>query len=142
MLTRLIFLHDLRFASDATLLFLRLFVGAFLVWGVWDNIISSERMTEFERFLDRHGFIWPGIMAPLSVWSQFACGIAFLLGLLTRWAGLICAGNFIVAVVMVDAAGGPRQAFPATMLVLVGLYLATFGAGRFGLDALLTSKLR
>lgn len=142
MLRRLVFLRDLRIASDWALLLLRIFVGAFLMWGVWDNITSDERMVEFERFLDRHGFIFPGMMAPLSVWSQFACGIAFVLGLFTRCAGLICAFNFIVAVAMVDGAGGLRSAFPAAMLLLVGLYLATYGAGRLGLDTLLAPDSR
>lgn len=142
MLTRLVFLRDLRIASDAALLLLRVFVGAFLIWGVSDNIVSGERMIEFGRFLERHGFIFPRLLAPLSVWAQFGCGIAFTLGLVTRWAGLICAFNFIVAVVMVDAAGGPRAAFPAAVLVLVGLYFATFGAGRLALDTLLAPDSR
>jgi putative oxidoreductase len=101
---------------------------------VWDNIESPERMTEFAKFLQARGFAYPELMAPLSVWAQFACGAAFVVGLFTRWAGLICAFNFIVALVMVDAANGIRAAFPAAMLVLFGFYLATYGAGRLSLD--------
>jgi putative oxidoreductase len=73
-------------------------------------------------------------MAPLSVYAQAAVGIAFILGLGTRWAGLVCAFNFVVAVVMVDAKLGIRGAFPATALVLFGLLFAALGAGRYGLD--------
>lgn len=124
-------------AEPLALLALRLLIGAFLVWGVWDNIIDPERMAEFEAFLKGHGFVFPALMAPLSVWAQFLCGAAFALGLLTRWAGLTCAFNFTVALAMVDAKLGVRAAFPSAFLIGWGLYLLARGAGRFGLDALI-----
>src|SRR6187402_284856 len=73
MMRRLVLLQDLHRASDWAVLALRLFVGAFLVWGVWDNITSSARMDEFAKFLRHHGFAAPALMARLSVWAQFAC---------------------------------------------------------------------
>ncbi|HYD89599.1 MAG TPA: DoxX family protein [Vitreimonas sp.] len=120
------------------MLALRVVVGGFLIWGVWDNVQSADRMAEFAGFLAQHGFAMPELMAPLSVWAQLLCGLAFVLGLFTRWAGVVCAFNFIVALIMVDAALGVRGAFPATMLVLVGFCLATLGAGSFSVDAALT----
>jgi putative oxidoreductase len=121
--------------SDLALLLLRLFVGLFLMWGVWDNITSPERMQEFVGFLDKHGFPSPRILAPVSVYAQFAIGAAFVLGLVTRWAGVLCVINFIVAIAMVDHLGGMRGIFPSGCLVLIGLYLATHGAGRYSIDA-------
>jgi putative oxidoreductase len=131
----LLLLEPLQAAADYVLLAMRLVVGAFLIWGVWDNIVSAERMAEFENFLRQHGFPQAQWLAPLSVWAQFACGLAFVLGLGTRWAGLLCAFNFLVALVVVDAKTGLRGALPSTLLMLLGLYFATRGAGRFGLDA-------
>jgi putative oxidoreductase len=107
---------------------------------VTDNILSAERMAQFAAFLNHHGFILPGLMAPLSVWVQCLVGLAFIFGLFTRWAGLLCSFNFVVAIVMVDAQLGIRAAFPATCLVLIGLYLATRGAGALSLDALITRR--
>ncbi len=133
-----VFLPALSAGADVALLALRLVVGWFLILGVWDNIENAARMREFAGFLAQHGFVMPDLMAPLSVWAQFFCGIAFLFGLFTRWAGLICAFNFVVALVMVDAALGVRGAFPSAMLVLSGFCLATLGAGRLSLDAVLT----
>jgi len=121
--------------SDAALLLLRLFIGAFLIWGVWDNIAHSERMEEFASFLAKFGFPAPRLMAPLSVWVQFFTGVAFILGIATRWAGVLCAINFVIAIVMVDRFGGLRGAFPALCLVFFGILLATQGAGRFSIDA-------
>lgn len=126
---------------DAALLLMRVVVGAFLVWGVADNVVSAERMREFETFLAGFGFPAPALMAPLSVWAQLGVGVAFVLGLLTRWAGVICAVNFVVAIVMVDVHGGIRGAFPSACLVVIGLYLAANGAGRFSLDHWLEARL-
>ena len=123
-----------RFA-DFTLLLLRLFVGLFLIWGVWDNVTSSTRMQEFAEFLGPHGFPAPRLMAPVSVYLQLAIGLGFVVGLLTRWAGILCAIHFAIAIVMVDHHGGMRGVFPSGCLLFVGLFLATYGAGRFSLDA-------
>ena len=140
MLKRLLFLDDLKGGADAVLAAFRVYVGAFLIWGVWDNIVSAERMSEFAGFLSANGFAAPEAMAPLSVCAQFACGAAFIAGLLTRWAGAVCAINFIVALAMVDAQHGMRAAFPAAMLVGFGAFVASYGAGRFSLDALMRSR--
>ena len=121
--------------GDFALLLLRVFVGAFLIWGVWDNVTSAERMQEFQDLLAKHGFAAPWFMARLSVYAQLLAGIAFVPGLFTRWAGVVCAINFIVAIVMVDHHGGMRGIFPSACLVFIGLYLATHGAGRFSVDA-------
>ncbi len=116
------------------LLGFRLLVGIFLIYGTWDNISSAARMAEFSAFLKSHGFMFPKIMAPLSVWAQFLCGVAFCAGVLVRWAGLVCAFNFLVAIVMVDAAGGIRASFPSAMLIAFGLYIAARGAGSLALQ--------
>ena len=130
-----VYLSSLQRYSDAALFLLRVLVGAFLIWGVWDNIVSRERMEEFVAFLTKFGFPAPAFMARLSVWVQFAVGLSFITGFATRWAGVLCAANFIVAIAMVDRFGGLRGAFPSLCLVLIGLYLATYGAGRFSLDS-------
>ena len=121
--------------ADATLLLLRAVIGSFLIWGVWDNITSAAKMDEFVAFLRQFHFPAPDLMARVSVWAQFLVGVAFILGFVTRWAGLICSINFIVAILMVDRFGGLRSAFPALCLVLLGLYLATYGAGKISVDA-------
>jgi putative oxidoreductase len=132
---KFLFLSSAQRFSDFALLLLRLFVGLFLVWGVWDNITSTTRMHEFAAFLGKHGFPSPQIFAPVSVYLQLAIGAGFMLGLFTRWAGIFCAIHFAVAIVLVDRFGGMRGIFPSGCLVLIGLYLATYGAGRFSVDA-------
>lgn len=128
-------LDPLARGADAALLAMRLGVGGFLVWGVWDNITSAEHMQKFVAFLKQFGFPYPELLAPFDVWVQFAIGVMFVLGLLTRWTGLLCAMNFVVAIAMVDHHAGFRAAFPSICLVLIGLVLATHGSGRYALDA-------
>ena len=126
--------------GDGALLVLRIMVGAFLVWGVWDNIVSTERMQEFVDFLTKFGFPVPELMARVSVWVQFFVGLSFITGFLTRWAGILCMINFIVAIAMVDRLAGLRGAFASACLVAIGLYLATHGAGKFSIDSRLLRR--
>jgi putative oxidoreductase len=137
---KLLFLNSAQRFGDVALLVLRVFVGLFLIWGVWDNITDSARMQEFVAFLTKHEFPSPKILAPVAVYLQFAIGLGFVLGLFTRWAGIFCVIVFVVAIAMVDRFGGMRGIFPSGCLVAIGLYLATHGAGRFSVDAALRAN--
>jgi putative oxidoreductase len=137
---KFLFLNSAQRFSDFALLLLRVFVGLFLIWGVWDNVTDSARMREFASFLAKYHFPLPDILAPVSVYLQLAIGIAFVLGAFTRWAGIMCAVIFVVAIAMVDRFGGMRGVFPSGCLVFIGLYLATYGAGRFSVDAVLRAN--
>ena len=137
---KLLFLNSAQRFGDFALLLMRVFVGLFLIWGVWDNVTDPARMREFVEFLRKFNFPRPGILAPVSVYTQLFIGVAFVLGLLTRWAGLLCIINFAVAIAMVDRFGGMRGIFPSGCLIAIGLYLATHGAGRFSVDASLKAN--
>lgn len=132
-----IHLNFLERYGDLSLLALRVLTGAFLVYGTQDNILSAARMQEFVHFLAKHGFAWPELMAPLSVYAQFICGLLFVVGLLTRWAGMLMAFNFVVAVAMVHWGQDFRGWWPAIVLVFISLHFALHGAGRYSLDELL-----
>jgi len=131
---KLLFLASAQPLGDAALLLLRVFIGVFLVWGVWDSITTSEKLAEYVTFLRDHGFPAPQVLAPVSVYLQLAIGLAFILGICTRWAGILCAVHFAIAIVTVDHHGGMRGIFPSGCLILIGLYLATHGAGRYSID--------
>lgn len=136
----LLLLTPLARLADLALLLLRWVTGAFLVWQSHDNIFSAARMEEFEKFLAQFNFPLPELMAPLCVWAQFLCGIAFILGLLTRWAGLVTAFVFVVAVWMVHWPQDFPGWWPALILVFLGLIFATQGAGRYALDRLIERR--
>lgn len=126
--------------SDLTLFALRAVTGAFLIHETWDNVTSAARMKEFAEFLGQFGFPFPELMAPLSVAVQFVGGALLIAGLFTRGAGLLIAVNFIVAVVMVHWSEPFRGWWPALVLVFLGFHFAAAGAGRYGLDAILTRR--
>ncbi len=130
----LILLTPLARLGDLGLLLLRCVTGAFLIYQSHDNIFSVARMDEFVKFLVSFDFWLPELMAPLSVWCQFIAGIGFILGLLTRWLGLITAFNFTVAVWMVHWPQDFPGWWPALILVFLGLLFATAGPGRYALD--------
>ncbi|WP_296816762.1 DoxX family protein [Brevundimonas sp.] len=126
--------------TDWAILALRLYLGGFLIWGVWDNITSTARMAEFAGFLTAIGSPMPDLAAPVSVWAQFLVGLLLIPGLVTRWAGILLAVNFLVAVVLIGTSDGifpdvARELFGPMMCVLSGLVLATHGAGRLSVDA-------
>ena len=129
-------INRLNALQPGAMLALRLYVGGFLIWGVWDNITSAARMAEFEAFLAGLNCPLPAIAAPVSVWVQLAVGAALIAGVLTRWAGLLLSLNFMVAVVLLWGGGADaRGLFPPAILIFVGLVLATHGAGAWSLDA-------
>jgi putative oxidoreductase len=130
-----------RFA-DIGLLLLRIVTGAFLIYQSHDNVFSAARMDEFEKFMAQFGFAYPELLAPLSVYAQFIAGVCFILGLFTRWLGLITAINFSVAVWMVHWRDPVPQMWPAAVLVFLGLYFGLRGSGRFGIDAAFEARPR
>ncbi|HYE43095.1 MAG TPA: DoxX family protein [Caulobacteraceae bacterium] len=126
---------------DLALLALRLFLGAFLIYGVWDNIASAARMAEFVDFLAKLNCPLPDLAARVSVWVQFVTGVLLIGGMFTRWAGLLLAANFVVAVALIAPTGASfRDLYPPTILVFIGLLLATTGAGRLSADAGLEAR--
>jgi putative oxidoreductase len=131
----LVFLTGIERFADVGLLLLRIATGAFLIYQSQDNVFSDARMNEFANFMTQFGFVYPKLLAPLSVYAQFTAGVCFILGIFTRWLGLITAFNFLVAIWMVHWEDPVPQMWPAGVLIVLGLYLGLRGSGRLGLDA-------
>ena len=134
---RFLFLPELKSREDLAYLFLRVLTGCFLVYGVWDNIISYDKMREFVGFMRANGFPLPEVLAPFSVYTQFLAGLGLIFGLFTRWSGVIIAITFIVAIVMVHWNQSFREWWPAAVLVGLGFLFASRGSGRYGSDKFL-----
>ena len=91
---KLLFLNSAQRFSDFALLLLRVFVGLFLIWSVWDNITDGARMQEFASFLAKHQFPAARILAPVSAYLQLAIGLGFVLGC-SRGGPASCARSFL-----------------------------------------------
>jgi len=115
---------------------LRIFVGARLLYGVIDNIISWERMIEFSNFLSNNGFPFPMANAIISVYVQFFCAILILLGYKIRYASFALVINFLVALIFVHIrANDTIEGMTAALAMLVGCLTFLFtGADKISLD--------
>jgi putative oxidoreductase len=130
-------LPELAKMGDLALLAARVATGVFLVHGVWDNVMDPARMAEFVGFMRASGFSAPGFWGPFAIYLQLAAGLMLIAGLLTRWAGLVIVGTFVVALWVVHWEQSLREWWPALSLVLLGAVFATVDAGRWALDRLL-----
>jgi len=140
MIQQFLFLPALSSFRELANVFLRVLTGSFLVWGVWDNVVSGERMAEFEAFMSQFGFPMVEILAPLSIYTQLIAGLGLVFGLFTRWAGLLVMANFVVGVLMVHLSDDFRGMWPAIVLIAIGFHFATVGGGRFSLDRMFSGN--
>lgn len=104
-------------------LFIRIPVGFHLTYGVWDNIISWDRMLEFKEFLTLHHFPLPLICAIVSVYAQFICGLLFITGYKIKYAAAVMIINFIIAILMVHLGDPYPNVFPAIMMLGGSIFL-------------------
>ena len=101
------------------------------------------RHEEEAAAFDRYGLPWPDAFTYAIGLVELGGGILLLLGLFTRPAALMLAGNMVGAISTggrVD--GGPVHLGLAPALLVTMLVLVWLGAGRFSLDARLLSRLR
>ena len=131
-----------RARRDYGVIFLRLLIGWFIIWGVQDNILSHNRMVEFERFLAAHGTRWPWFSARLSVYAQFICGLSILLGAFVRPLSIVFIINFICAILIAHRGQTFQQMFPALMMIAAGLFFLFNGAGKLSIDELVERRAR
>ena len=120
--------------KDFAPIFIRLIVGFHLVYGTQDNVFSYGRMEEFAEFLRVRDVPFPLFSAFLSVYAQFACGICFILGFLTRYAAVLMVINFMAALIIAHRGDTYANMFPALMMLSGACFLVLNGAGRLSID--------
>lgn len=118
----------------------RLVVGAYLVWNVWSALITPGAIWALAGAQSAQGVLWSELAVRIAVYVQMACGLAFIAGLLTRWAGLVCAIMFTITAVFALRSDGLDAAIPAVLLALIGLDMLARGPGPFNLRALLVGR--
>ncbi len=119
------------------ILFLRVFVGGRLLYGVIDNVWSWERMTEFSQFLQDSLFPLPLASAVTSVYVQFFGSLFILLGFKIRLACFLLILNFLVALIFVHfPANDTVEGMTPALAMLFGCLTLLFtGAGKISLSA-------
>ena len=126
--------QQIRFNSDIGLLALRIFIGARIIYGSFDNIISWDKMKEFAIFLKANNFPTPVFCAIISVYAQFICACLILIGYKTRLAAAILVFNFIVAIIGVHLKDSIEGMTPALAMLFISIALFFLGGGKWAVE--------
>jgi putative oxidoreductase len=91
-------------------------------------------------FFGQAGIPLPDVMAPFITALELVGGILLLLGLLTRWLGLLYVGEFVVAALVVIPARGLATGRLELMMLAGAVMLVLAGAGKASLDEMLARR--
>jgi len=116
------------------LLLLRLALGIIFIFHGYPKLFTHTRETT--QMFEHMGF--PGYFVYIAGAVEFFGGIVMILGLFTRVAGLLLAGEMAIAIWRVHLPQGPitmvkNYEFPL-VLAMAAFTLATVGAGLISLD--------
>jgi putative oxidoreductase len=120
--------------KDYGVIFIRLIVGFHLIYGTQDNVFSYARMEEFAGFLSVRGVPFPLFSAFLSAYSQFICGVLFIVGFATRFGAVVMIINFIGALIIAHIGDTYPNMFPALMMLAAAWFFLLHGAGKLSVD--------
>lgn len=129
---------------DTALLILRLVIGTIFIAHGWQKIFTlgiSGVTTAFSHM----GVPFAGLVAPLVAVLELVGGIALVLGLATRIAGLLLAIDMFCAILIVHGKNGfflPRGFEFVMGNMTMALVLAIVGAGAYSLDAVMSRRGR
>ncbi len=80
------------------------------------------------------GLPFPEILGPVASFLELGGGALLVIGLFTRYLGILFTGQFIVATLVIYNLKGLAGARLEIMILLGAIILATNGAGVLGLD--------
>jgi putative oxidoreductase len=127
-------MHSLEKFKPLALLLLRVALGIIFIYHGYPKLFTHTRDTM--QMFEHLGF--PGFFVYIAGALEFFGGIVLILGLFTRIAGLLLAGEMAIAVWRVHLPQGPitmvkNYEFPL-VLAAAAFTLATVGAGLISLD--------
>jgi putative oxidoreductase len=127
------------------LLFVRVYWGVQLTQNGWGKLHNLPRVTEFFASL---GLPVPGATAAFIATVEFVVGILLVLGLFSRFVGLVLTVDMLMAYIMADREalfaifsdpGKFYVADPYTFL-FAALLILIFGPGKYALDTYLLRR--
>jgi putative oxidoreductase len=134
--------------QDAALLLMRLALGlVFLDYG-WQHVSHVEGFTN--AFADRFHIPLAEFSAPFVAWVELLGGLAVILGLFTRYAGLLLANTMVVSTLQVKMPAGLAQGRDPLgltgfwdldlSLFALGVALLLVGPGKYSLERMLFQR--
>lgn len=125
--------------NPVAVLLVRLLLGSILILAGYAKFFTFGLAKVTESF-HGYGIPLPEIAAPFIAVLELGGGVLLVLGLFTRYLGVLYTFEFIVAAwvkysVIAPPAGGYLGSRLDTLIVVVAFLLATQGAGAISLDA-------
>jgi len=124
---------------EVGLLIVRLAVGFILFWAGYAKVFLAGMAGVTENFR-RIGIWLPEVAGPFISLLELVGGAALIVGLFTRYFGILFTIEFIVALLVVNLPRGFNAGRLDLMLIVAGVLFATHGAGRISLDAMLRRR--
>jgi putative oxidoreductase len=124
-----------------------------LYWG-WQFAVSGwgkmQNISRFTTFFISINIPFPEFNAHFVAGVELFCGLLLIVGLASRFAGFILAGDMLVAYWTADREAllsvfSDSDKFTSAAeitFLMAALIILVFGAGRFSLDALLKRRLK
>lgn len=119
--------------TGISLLFLRFFAGAFMLYGHGYGKVMNVYNGNFQ-FADPFG-LGPEISLILAAFAEGICALFIIFGFLTRFSALVLTINMTVAVLFVHLFNDPFGGMELALLYLV-VFFAIFllGPGKYSID--------
>jgi len=127
---------------DLALLLLRVSFGLiFAIYG-WLHVVDVAGFTD--AFANRFNIPFASISAPFVAWVEFLGGIAAMLGIFTRYSGLLLAITMVVSTLVVRMPAGLQEGRDFLGLIghwdfdlilfSVGIALMILGPGKYSVE--------
>ncbi|MHA2788500.1 DoxX family protein [Corynebacterium sp. S7] len=133
----------MQITKDISALIARIILGIILVAHGWQKFTEWTIAGTTESF-GMMGAPLPGLSAPLAAIIELVGGILIIVGLATRWVGIIVALEMLGAAIIVHIDSGVFVTNGGWELVgaigAAALALTAAGAGRFSLDHLIAQR--
>ena len=121
--------------------FLRLVLGCAMIYHGYGKVIPAGGFNGHNTFsaLEHHSHLvtslgFPHWMGYVSALTEFLGGILILIGLLTRFAAFMVAGNLFFVIILVDRHRGYSGSELPLALLAIAIMLLFYGAGVLALD--------
>ena len=86
--------------------------------------------------------MFPGFFAWMGAFSEAVGGMLLLIGFQTRIASFLIVCTMLVAIFLQQWGNGTWNMLPAIGFLWVSIFTMVLGSGRFGVDYLITQKLK
>jgi putative oxidoreductase len=96
----------------------------------------------FVKDVAGYGFPFPAFFAWAAVLAETFGGAMLVLGLFTRFAGLMVVITMLVAIFFQKWGGEVWEMLPAMGFLWIGIYAIVMGSGRIGIDHLISKNLK